>query len=349
MTSLRLAAASFCILHFLVVEAMAHVRTPDYSHVGRKMEAGSPEPGASTGVERPGASEQETARQRDPCDGLFGADNLSAASFFSAPPPSPLSDVRVSSMPKGAIYQGLLSRLDMSNMTTGILQVAEAVTVDGAACPLYVSVARGNGEQTFWRFAPDDEPEGWFDERGRRMGDSALVQPKPGSRISSPFGPRRYYGRLSGGGFHDGIDFESRVGEPIYAAADGIVEHQGGYFEYGLTVKIRHAAQFTTLYAHMARFASGLAVGRKVRKGELIGYVGMTGRSTGAHLHFSAIANGRFVDPAVYLSSNGNRHLSGQALAAFRKWQQDIRAAIENARGRQPRPLIDDLEWTTRT
>jgi murein DD-endopeptidase MepM/ murein hydrolase activator NlpD len=121
------------------------------------------------------------------------------------------------------------------------------------------------------------------------LGDAALAQPRLGSRISSPFGPRCYYGRITGDGFHDGIDYEGHVGQPIFAAADGVIEHQGGYFEYGLTTKIRHAALCTTLYAHMSRFASGVAVGAGVRKGELIGYVGMTSRSTGPHLHFSTI------------------------------------------------------------
>ena len=193
------------------------------------------------------------------------------------------------------------------NAASDIVQVVESVSPEGVSCPLYISVSQGGFEQTFWRFAPDDEPEGWFDEGGRRQGDAALATPRPGARMSSPFGPRRYYGRLSGGGFHNGIDYEAQIGQPIFAAADGIIEHRDGHFEYGLTVKIRHAAQFTTLYAHLSRFAGGLAVGSRVRKGQVIGYVGMTGRSTGAHLHFSTIVNDKFVDPAAYLSNNGNR------------------------------------------
>jgi murein DD-endopeptidase MepM/ murein hydrolase activator NlpD len=166
--------------------------------------------------------------------------------------------------------------------------------------------------------------------------------------MSSPFGPRRYYGRLSGGGFHDGIDYESRVGQPILAAADGIVEHQGNHFEYGLTVKIRHAAQFTTLYAHMSRFAAGTAVGSTVRKGEVIGYVGMTGRSTGAHLHFSAIINGKFADPAPYLSDDGERALKPRALVGFRQWQDAVRAAVKHMQDRQRRTPVQDDDWTSR-
>src|SRR4029077_1327758 len=265
------------------------------------------------------------------CDASLSAIRLSADATLAAmvlgSPPLRLSEVRLDSLrANGSDYREVLSLLDGFHSTSDIVQVAEGVTADGATCPLYISI--GGGEKIFWRFAPDDEPAGWFDEEGRRLGEAALAQPKPGSRISSPFGLRRYYGRLSGGGFHDGIDYEAHVGEPIFAAADGVIDHQGGYFEYGLTIKIRHAAQYTPLYAHLSRFASGLAVGTRVRKGELIGYVGMTGRSTGAHLHFSAIVNAKFVDPAPYLSKTG-RSLSAPALATFRKWQHDIRAAVK--------------------
>jgi murein DD-endopeptidase MepM/ murein hydrolase activator NlpD len=307
----RLAAIAFCIL-LTAGAAQARVKVPDYSHL--KMEPG-----------KPGSPPSLSLR----------VDSVSRASLSH-------------DQAKDSPYRELISLLDNLPDVSDVVFVAERVGEGGATTPVYVSVESDDREQIFWRFAPDDEPEGWFDERGRRL-DAALGQPKPGSRISSPFGPRRYYGRLSGGGFHDGIDFESRVGEPVYAAADGVIEHQGGLFEYGLTVKIRHAAQFTTLYAHLSRFAHGLAVGSSVRKGQLIGFVGMTGRSTGAHLHFSAIANGRFIDPAPYLVKGGHRLLSAPALATFRQWQQEIRAAVEPARGREHRPRLDDVEWTTRT
>lgn len=322
--SLRLALAAFCLISAAAMDAAAHVRTPDYSRLDRNLDRVLPEP-----KDVPAASRQVCGISRDASR-------------------SAISEVTLHVMrPAGAVSEEILALLDPA--ASDVVRVAQGAMPDGGACPLYVSiVAQGVIRQTFWRFAPDDEPEGWFDEDGRRLGVAALAPPRPGSRMSSPFGPRRYYGRPSGGGFHNGIDYEARVGQPILAAADGVIELQGSHFEYGLTVKIRHAPQFTTLYAHLSRFAGGMAVGSSVRKGEVIGYVGMTGRSTGAHLHFSTIVNGRFADPAPYLSSDGNRALKPGALAGFRQWQDDVRAAVKQMQDRQRRVPVQDDDWTSR-
>lgn len=208
------------------------------------------------------------------------------------------------------------------------VEVWKGRTVDGAPRLLAAAIGEGSAKKSFWWFAPPNEPEGWFDENGRRLGNTGLTEPSGGARVSSPFGTRRYYGRSSGGGFHNGIDFEGKTGMPIYAAADGTINHQGWYFNYGRTVKIGHADSFETLYAHMSRFADGMGPGSRVRKGDLIGYVGSTGRSTGPHLHFSVIVNGQFVDPQPYISGKGiNSVLGGESLVAYRQWQQEIRKA----------------------
>jgi len=212
--------------------------------------------------------------------------------------------------------------------TNAKVEVWKGRTVDGAPRLLAASISEGSNKQSFWWFAPPNQPEGWFDEQGRRLGGTALAEPSGGARISSPFGGRRYYGRSSGGGFHNGIDFEGKTGMPIYAAADGVLNHQGWYFNYGRTIKISHADNFETLYAHMSRFADGMGPGSRVKKGDLIGYVGSTGRSTGPHLHFSVIVNGQFVDPASYISEKGgNSVLVNESLVAYRQWQQEIRKA----------------------
>ena len=338
-SSLRLAFAASCLVALSAMDAVAHVRTPDYGRLDRSADGILPEHDSRSRFERRGEPKDVPAASGQVCGLSRGTRQSSSITEVG------LHSVRAT----GAASQEILSLLESLLTTSEVVRVAEGATPDGAPCPIYVSIgAEGVDRQTFWRFAPDDEPEGWFDEDGRRVGSAALTPPRPGSRMSSPFGPRRYYGRPSGGGFHNGIDYEARVGQPILAAADGIVELQGSHFEYGLTVKIRHAAQFTTLYAHMSRFAGNIAVGSSVRKGEIIGYVGMTGRSTGAHLHFSTIINDKFSDPAPYLSNDGNRSLKPRTLAGFRKWQDDVRAALKHMRDRQRRIPIQDDDWTSR-
>ena len=225
-------------------------------------------------------------------------------------------------------------------------------TADGWTRPLFVSLGDAKTKQSYWWFAPPDQPEGWFDDQGKRLGGTMLADPKPGARISSPFGRRTYYGRVTSTAFHNGIDFEGKYGDPIYAAADGVINHMNWYYNYGRTVKISHADNFETLYAHMSRFAPGLGPGSHVKKGDVIGFIGSTGRSTGPHLHFSTIVNGQFVDPAPYLSEAGNGQLNSDSLVAFREWQQEIRTAVAAKKpsggtsGAEPRAMYGGEYWT---
>jgi murein DD-endopeptidase MepM/ murein hydrolase activator NlpD len=265
------------------------------------------------------------------------------------------SNLAASLAPTGAsaaTLKELTQALAGFSMNPTKVEILKGRTVDGSSRIFAASLGEGQGKQSFWWFAPPTQPEGWFDDQGRRLGGTALAEPRPDARISSPFGTRRYYGRSTGGGFHNGIDFESKVGEAIYAAGDGVINHQGWYFNYGKTVKISHADNFETLYAHMSRFADGMGPGSRVHKGDLIGYVGMSGRSTGPHLHFSVIVNGQFVDPAPYISEKGgNSVLAGESLVAYRQWQQDVRKAASGGEGgfwkwfRGPQQGVDP--WTT--
>ncbi|HEU4825789.1 MAG TPA: M23 family metallopeptidase, partial [Dongiaceae bacterium] len=228
------------------------------------------------------------------------------------------------SMPGGAnqpLFKDLTQAFAGFSPSKAKVEMLQAQTADGSSRVIYASIGEGKARHSFWWFAPPDEPEGWFDEHGKRLGGAALAEPKPGARISSPFGTRRYYGRITSHAFHNGIDFEGHTGDPIYAAADGVVNHANWYYNYGRTVKISHTSHFETLYAHMSRIAPGITPGTVVHKGEVIGYVGTTGRATGPHLHFSAIVDGRFVDPERYLSDKGDV-LTANDLVAYRKWQQ---------------------------
>jgi murein DD-endopeptidase MepM/ murein hydrolase activator NlpD len=117
---------------------------------------------------------------------------------------------------------------------------------------------------------------------------------------------------------HEGLDLLATVGTPIYAAADGVVLNFGPAGGYGNWVKLGHAGKITTVYGHLSRFAPDLKVGAPVLRGELIGFVGNTGRSTGAHLHYEIQTAGRPVDPTTYPAAK-RAQLAGVELTSFKK------------------------------
>jgi len=129
---------------------------------------------------------------------------------------------------------------------------------------------------------------------------TSFIKPIEGARLSSNYG-YRHHPVLKRAKFHKGIDLAAKKGTPILAPADGIVivaQPAGGYGNY---VRIRHPGKVETAYAHLSRYHAKLKVGLKIAKGDIIGYVGNTGRSTGPHLHFEVIKKGRHVNPRPYL------------------------------------------------
>ena len=139
--------------------------------------------------------------------------------------------------------------------------------------------------------------------------------PIDGARLSSRFGKRRHpilgYTKM-----HRGADFAAPRGTPIYAAGDGRVVEAGRNGAYGKYVRLRHNADYATAYAHMSRVAKGARKGRRVKQGQVIGYVGSTGRSTGAHLHYEIIKGGRRTNPMKVRMPSG-RTLTGLELDLF--------------------------------
>ena len=115
---------------------------------------------------------------------------------------------------------------------------------------------------------------------------------------------------------HTGVDWAAPMGTPIFASGNGTVEKAGWEGGYGKYIRIRHANGYETAYGHMSAFARGMEPGKRVRQGQVIGYVGSTGLSTGAHLHYEILVNGRFVDPMSIKLPRG-RVLEGPVLAGF--------------------------------
>jgi murein DD-endopeptidase MepM/ murein hydrolase activator NlpD len=181
-----------------------------------------------------------------------------------------------------------------------LLTIAYFVPRDGTAGATprlnYAAYKGKDGKQHVLRFAAYASPPALQHVDVMPAAMVALWDPLPGAKISSPFGWRIhpvFHTRL----FHKGCDYESRAGTPVMAAADGLVEDVGRRGNYGNYILIRHSGRLETAYAHLAGFAPSVSAGTMVRRGEVIGYVGMTGVATGPHLYYEVIVDGRQIDP----------------------------------------------------
>ena len=156
----------------------------------------------------------------------------------------------------------------------------------------------------------------YFQEDGRSIRKALMRTPINGGRLSSGYG-MRHHPVLGYNKMHKGVDFAAPTGTKIYAAGDGVIESLGRNGGYGNYIRIRHNSTLKTAYAHMHRFEKGLRKGDRVRQGDVIGRVGTTGRSTGPHLHYEVLANGRQVNPRSVKLPTGEK-LTGDRLAALK-------------------------------
>ncbi|OHX17628.1 peptidase [Chromobacterium amazonense] len=163
---------------------------------------------------------------------------------------------------------------------------------------LAVSIQRAGQLYQAFYFAHDSESGAFYDAAGKPVKKGFSRQPVAGARISSGFGLRKHP-ILRTLRMHSGIDYAASAGTPIVAPADGELVKAQRESGYGNVAMIRHNGRLTTLYAHMSAFGKGMKPGAKVKAGDIIGYVGSTGRSTGAHLHFEVRINDQPVDPAT--------------------------------------------------
>jgi murein DD-endopeptidase MepM/ murein hydrolase activator NlpD len=161
---------------------------------------------------------------------------------------------------------------------------------------LFVAATFGGTTRNFYRFASEDGSVDYFDEDGRSAKQFLLRNPVPNGTFRSGFGGRRHpilgYVRM-----HTGVDWAAPPGTPIIASGNGVVEKAGWSGGYGRQTVIRHANGYESSYNHQSAFAKGVVPGARIRQGQVIGYVGTTGLSTGPHLHYELIVNGTKVDP----------------------------------------------------
>jgi len=187
----------------------------------------------------------------------------------------------------------------------------------------------------------DDEVSGYFDESGASLRTAFRRYPLDYVRITSAFSWRRYHPVLGVYRGHLGTDFGAPTGTPIKAAGDGVVAFAGRRGGYGNVVELRHPGGYTTLYAHMSRFARGISAGTRVEQGQVIGYVGATGLATGPHVHYELRKDGQPLDARTAELPPGAPPITEEQRPAFDSVVVERRALL--ARVATPGPRLAEL------
>lgn len=208
----------------------------------------------------------------------------------------------------------------------------EAGTLARAGNVLYAAMTLSGKPMEVYRFAPEGERPDFYTPKGESTRKALLRTPIDGARISSGFGMRKHpilgYSRK-----HEGIDFAAPQGTPIFAAGDGAVVKVGRNGAYGKYILLRHKSGYATAYGHISRFAKGLKPGSRVRQGQVIAYVGNTGRTTGPHLHYEVLQGGQRINPMSVRLPLGEK-LIGAALREFKAHKAATDRLRDELRGR---------------
>jgi len=196
---------------------------------------------------------------------------------------------------------------------------------------LFTQITSGGVVSRFYRFRTSDGEVDYYDDQGNNSKQFLMRKPVRGSdvRLTSGFG-MRFHPLLNRQRMHGGVDWAAPPGTPILAAGRGTIEFAGRNGQYGNYVRIRHANGYHTSYAHMSRIARGVKEGVQVRQGQVIGYIGTTGLSSGPHLHFEVLVNKRRVDP-MSIQVPQERQLTGRELAEFQRERARIDELIRRA------------------
>jgi len=194
---------------------------------------------------------------------------------------------------------------------------------------MFASLTVGGETKKYYRFVtPDDSVVDFYDETGKSAKKFLVRKPVNNAIMRSGFGGRRHpilgYTKM-----HTGVDWATPYGTPIFASGNGVVEKVGWEGGYGKYVRLKHNNGYETAYGHMSAFAKGMEPGKRVRQGQVIGFVGSTGMSTGAHVHYEILVNGRFVDPMRVKLPRG-RSLEGAVMASFEKERDRLDTQMNN-------------------
>ncbi|MCV0424540.1 MAG: M23 family metallopeptidase [Roseibium sp.] len=204
---------------------------------------------------------------------------------------------------------------------------------DGKTGPkiLYAALNTGDSTREFYRYrTPDDGVTDFYDDSGQSAKKFLIRKPLNGGKFRSGFGMRRHpihkYTKM-----HRGVDWSAPRGTPIMAAGDGVIIKAGWSSGYGRRIELRHTNGYTTTYNHQTGFAKGIKEGIRVTQGQIIGYVGSTGLSTGPHLHYEVLVNGRYMDPMRIKLPKG-RTLEGEMRANFEAERHRVDTLLDRAR-----------------
>ncbi|TBW40459.1 M23 family metallopeptidase [Siculibacillus lacustris] len=197
---------------------------------------------------------------------------------------------------------------------------------------LYASISIAGQPKRYYRYrSPDDGTIDYYDEAGKSAKKFLMRKPMDGGVFRSGFGGRRHpiYGYYR---MHTGVDWAAPMGTPIFASGNGVVTEEGWKGGYGRYIRLQHNNGYETGYGHMSGFARGVEKGTRVRQGQVIGYVGSTGASTGPHCHYEVLINQAFVDPMRVKLPRG-RELGGPMLAEFGKERERIDGLMSKQQG----------------
>ena len=186
----------------------------------------------------------------------------------------------------------------------------------------FATLTLGGKRHAIYRFTTDDGHTNYYDEKGRSARKALMRTPIDGARLSSGYGQRRHpilgYNKM-----HRGVDFAAPRGTPIYAAGNGTITYAGRNGAYGIYCRVRHNSKYSSAYAHMNSLARGMRRGKRVKQGQIIGYVGTTGRSTGPHLHYEILRSSVQTNPMRVKMPSG-RKLNGVELTRFQAVKTSI-------------------------
>ncbi|KJV89897.1 peptidase M23 family protein [Rickettsia bellii str. RML An4] len=250
------------------------------------------------------------------------------SNFMSALKKLGLSNNNIIELINAYAYQIDFQRQIKSGDTATVI-TEKYVTEDGKFSHhgkiLYVSLNLSGKEYNIYRYSHDNNVNNhaFFSEDGKSVKRSLLRTPLKVIKVSSQYGIRKHpilgYTKM-----HKGVDFAAPTGTPIYSAGNGVITEIGWKSGYGKFIQIKHSGTLSTAYAHASNFAKGLKVGSLVKQGDIIAYVGSTGRATGPHLHYEVKIDGKHVNPMSVKTTPGVE-LSGKKLEKFKQFKKEVK------------------------